>query len=122
MGLRDASASKNNFHLGCRLHTPAVDESKETDAPGSKHSHAGDDYVWSLKNKINDNLSSGGSHSGKSSLTEYLAKVRETMVAVHGRTMMHSAHNLVTIVMMVMVVMMPMVVIVEIGGHLWKTR
>ena len=41
------------------------------------------------------NLSSGGSHSGKSSLTEYLAKVRETMVAVHGLTMMHSAHSLI---------------------------
>ena len=72
---------------------------------------------------IDDNLSSGGSHSGKSSLTEYLAKVRETMVAVHGRTMMHSAHNLVTIVMMmiVMMVLVVLVVIVEIGGHLWKT-
>ena len=43
------------------------------------------------------NLSSGGSHSGKSSLTEYLANVSETMVAVHGLTMMHSAHNLIII-------------------------
>ena len=43
------------------------------------------------------NLSSGGSHSGKSSLTEYLAKVSETMVAVHGLTMMHSAHNLISL-------------------------
>ena len=61
-------------------------------------------------------------------MTEYLAKVRETMVAVHGRTMMHSAHNLVTIVMMmmmmviiVMMVLVVLVVMVVIGGHLWKT-
>ena len=39
-------------------------------------------------------LSSGGSHSGKRSLTEYLAKVRATMVMVQGLTMRHSAHSL----------------------------
>ena len=39
-------------------------------------------------------LSSGGSHSGKMSLTLYLAKVSATMVMVQGRTIRHSAHSL----------------------------
>ena len=39
-------------------------------------------------------LSSGASHSGKSSLTEYLAKVSATMVMVQGLTIRHSAHSL----------------------------
>ena len=39
-------------------------------------------------------LSSGGSHSGKMSLTLYLANVRATMVMVQGLTIRHSAHNL----------------------------
>ena len=101
-------------NLGGRLDTPAVDESKETDTTGCQHSHAdhNDDEEkennhdesddGESDNDNGDNLSSGGSHSGKSILTEYLAKVRETMVAVHGLTMMHSAHSLVTIIMMSM--------------------
>ena len=56
-----------------------------------------DDDEENNENNEDVNLSSGGSHSGKSSLTEYLAKVSETMVAVHGLTMMHSAHNLIMI-------------------------
>ena len=38
-------------------------------------------------------------------MTEYLAKVRETMVAVHGLTMMHSAHNLIMMMMMMTILM-----------------
>ena len=98
-------------NLGGRLDTPAVDESKETDATGRQHSDAeqnhdeenGSDHPECEDDDAGDdgeNLSSGGSHSGKSSLTEYLANVRETMVAVQGLTMMHSAHNLITMIMM----------------------
>ena len=46
-------------------------------------------------------------------MTEYLAKVRETMVAVHGLTMMHSAHNLI-MMMMMMMMMMTMVMMTQI--------
>ena len=44
-------------------------------------------------------------------MTEYLAKVRETIVAVHGLTMMHSAHNLVTMMIIIMVMMMVMMMV-----------